>query len=111
MTDGSMNRLINERLIELTKSYKITWTPQLNSYFCEVKRFRVLLIPTSLGYEIRIITGKNTRDMLSIRRSQLYWEKYEQEDLLKLVRENVDRRMNSKRKEKQCEVLEVLKGL
>ena len=36
---------------------------------------------------------------------------YEQEDLLKLVRENVDRRMNSKRKEKQCEVLEVLKGL
>jgi len=106
-----MNRLINERLIELTKNYKIIWTPLLNSYFCEVKHFRVLLIPTSLGYEIRITTGKNARDMLSIKRSELYWERYEQENLLKLVRENVDRRMNSKRKEKQCEVLEVLNGL
>lgn len=111
MTDRTMNRLINERLIELTKNYKITWTPLLNSYLTKVKHLKVLLIPTDMGYEIRITTGENARDMLSIIRSKLYWESHEQENLLKLVRENVSRRMNSKRKEKQCEVLEVLNGL
>ena len=104
--NGKRKKLINDKLIKLTKNHKISWIQLIDVYVTEIEYYKIILTPLKYNnYEIRIIKGEEDTILL-------IYKKYLKGDcnLLKIIRTEQDTENKSKNKILK-EILGVLKRL
>ena len=104
--NGKRKKLINDRLIKLTKNHKISWIQLIDVYVTEIEYYKIILTPLKYNnYEIRIIEEE---EYIIILRYKGYLKG--DYNLLKIIRTEQDTEDKSENKILK-EILGVLKKL
>ena len=105
--NGKRKKLINDKLIKLTKNHKISWIQLIDVYVTEIEYYKIILTPLKYNnYEIKVIEGEYT--ILRIYKRYLKGDY----NLLKIIRTEQDKDTEDKSENKILkEILGILKKL